>query len=346
MPHTQQSCKTRKAFLFLTLLFTLGCSLTSQTPTPTPQPTATLEATSAPPTQSPRPTPTAGSDQNPLLLALAPNPHPSADAISAANQLAAFIEKQSGYRVSAVAPPSELALIDALEKGNAHIVSLSPYGFALASERRLVSPLLARTLDGKIFYGAQFIVNRQSGFALYYDEARGENSADAAVALRQFADKKACWSDATSPSGYAIPLGVLNQAKVKIGGGAFLDGQIDVVRGVYAAGICDFGATFIDARKSPALESSYADATDKVKIVWRIPEIIPYENISMASALPFEMRRAVESAILDFALTPAGKSALQTLYGFDEMRHISDDAYAEFLKYMAASGLNLADLIK
>ncbi len=345
MLNAQQSCKTRNALFSLTLLLTLGCSFASHLSPPTPAP-PTAEITSAPPTQSPRPTAPPGSEQNPLILALAPNSHPSDEARSDAKQLAAHIEKQSGYRVIVVAPSSEAALLDALAKGNAHIVSLSPYGYALARERRLVSALLARARDGNIFYGAQFIVNRENGFTLYYDEAREENLAPASEALRQFAGKKACWSDTSSLSGYAIPLGMLNQEKVNIGGGAFLEGQIDVVRGVYAADICDFGATFFDARKSPTLEANYRDATDKVKIAWRIADIIPYENISMSSALPFEMRRAVESAILDFARTPAGKSALQTVYGFDELRHVSDDAYSEFLKYIAATNLNLADLIK
>ena len=143
-----------------------------------------------------------------------------------------------------------------------------------------------------------------------------------------------------------MPLGVLNQAQVTTRAGAFLEGQPNVVRGVYAADICDFGATFVDARTSPILEADYPDVMDKVRIAWRIPEIIPYENISMASSLPFEMRRSLQRALIDFMTTEEGKAAMQTIYGFDEMMPVEDAAYAEFIQDVNASGLNLLDLIE
>src|SRR6185295_10757558 len=103
-----------------------------------------------------------------------------------------------------------------------------------------------------------------------------------------------CWSDINSPSGYVVPLGVLNQAQVQTGSGAFIEGQPSVVRAVYADDICDFGATFIDARQSPALEADYADVMDRVIVIWRVPNVIPYENISIANSLPIEMRRVIQ----------------------------------------------------
>jgi phosphonate transport system substrate-binding protein len=162
----------------------------------------------------------------------------------------------------------------------------------------------------------------------------------------QFQDKKPCWSDATSPSGYVVPLGLLNQAQVKVGSGAFLEGQSSVVRAVYAGGICDFGATFIDARKLPSLEASYPDVMDKVNVIWRMDKIIPYENISLSNSLPIEMRRVIQRAFIDLMLTPEGKSAVQTVYGIDELQVAEDVMYDDFAKYVKASGLDLAELIK
>jgi len=52
-----------------------------------------------------------------------------------------------------------------------------------------------------MFYGAQFIANREGGYVSHYDAARNGNTADALEALKQFDGKKPCWSDATSPSG-------------------------------------------------------------------------------------------------------------------------------------------------
>lgn len=345
MLENKQTCKIKNIILILTLLFTLGCSFPLQvtfgTPTATPTPTPTPAATQAP--LSP---PEPGTDQNPLILALASNPRPSEAVIAAGDVLAAYLEERTGYRIVTVIPASEEALLESLAKGNAHIASLSPYAFVLARGDNSATALLARVRNGEMFYGSQIIINRDGEFTAYFDEARGENITDAATALKQFQDKKPCWSDEVSPSGYVVPFGLLNQAQVQPRAGAFLEGQPNVVRGVYVDDICDFGGTFVDARTSPALEADYPDVMDRVLVAWRIPEIIPYENISMAASLPFEMRRGIQRAFIDFMTTPEGKAAMQTIYGFDEMLPVDDAAYAEFIAYVNASGLDLLDLIE
>ena len=335
----------KKTLFLLTLLCTLGCSFPLQVtlaiPTESPIPTATLSST-----QAPLATAEPGTDQNPLILALAPTPHPTAVVLAAGDLLAAYLQERSGYRIVTVIPASEAELVEALAKGNAHIASLSPYAFALARADSSVTAMLARVRNGEMFYGAQIIINRDSEFTTYFDDVRAENIADAATALKQFQDKKPCWSDTTSPSGYVAPFGLLSQIQVQTRAGAFLEGQPNVVRGVYAKDICDFGATFVDARTSPILEADYPDVMDKVHVAWRMPKVIPYENISMSAELPFEMRRTVQRALIDFMTTPDGKAAMQTIYGFDEMAPVEDAAYTEFIALVNASGLNLLDLIE
>jgi ABC-type phosphate/phosphonate transport system substrate-binding protein len=142
-----------------------------------------------------------------------------------------------------------------------------------------------------------------------------------------------------------MPLGLLKQAGVRIRSGAFLEGQANVVRAIYAADICDFGATFIDARDLPALEADYPDVQDKVIVVWRSSEIIPYENISLSTTLPIEIRRVLQRAFIDFMLTPDGKSSLQIVYGFDELQVVEDGTYDEFISYVTASNLDLNSLL-
>lgn len=344
IPNTQ-TCKMKKILLIASLLVMLGCSFPVRLTLGTPTATPTLEPTPAP-TQTPHATPQPGTDQNPLILALTPSPRPSEAVISAGDTIAAFLESRTGYRIVTTIPASETVLVDALAKGNAHIASLSPYGFVLARENNSATALLARVREGQTFYGAQIIANRDKDFTSYFDEARNENIGEPARALQQFQEKKPCWSDEVSPSGYVVPLGLLNQAQVRVRSGAFLEGQPNVVRAVYADDICDFGATFIDARTSPILEADYPDVLDRVIVVWRIPPVIPYENISMAAYLPVEMRRVIQRALIDFMLTPEGKAAMQTVYGFDEVTPVDDAAYAEFIALVRASGLDLTGLIE
>lgn len=333
----------KKIFLVLTLAM-LGCSfpvqLTLGTPTPVPSPTNTPAATS-----TPLATPDPGTEQNPLILALGPAARPQGDLIAAGETIAAFIESHTGYRVVTVAPPSEAALVDAFLVGNTQIASLSPFGYLLARQNDSVTVALASVRDGQTLYGMQFIVNRDGEFKSFYDETRNQNTEDINVALAQFADKKPCWSDLNSPSGYVLPLGLLNQAQVQVRSGAFLEGQPSVVRAVYAADICDFGATFIDARNSPALEVDYPDVIDRVVVVWRSEAVIPYENISFSNNLPLEMRRNLQRAFVDMMLTPEGKAAIQTVYGIDELQIAEDTLYDEFKIYVDASKLDLQDLI-
>ena len=333
-----------KKHLLVLFLAILGCSLPVQltSGTPAPIPTATQ-----PPTIMPTPTVTAepGTTKNPLILALAPSARPGGEMLAAGEVIAAFIELHTGYKLVTVVPTSESDLVDAFSRNNAHIASLSPFGYLLARQNASVTALLASVRGGQMFYGAQFIANRENGFSPFFDIARAENTAEAPQALKQLDGKKPCWSDAGSPSGYVVPLGLLNQLDVKTRLGAFLEGQPSVVRAVYADDICDFGVTFIDARRSPTLEANYPDVLDKVIVIWRLPNVIPYENISISTALPMEMRRVIQRAFIDLMLTPQGKTAIQTVYGIDELQIAEDPLYEEFKKYVNDSKLDLRDLI-
>lgn len=334
-----------KKLLYLLALAILGCSfpvqLNRESSTATPSPIL-----SPAPTQTPLAPPELGTEQNPLILALAPSAHPSAKVISAGNVIAAFVEKRTGYKVVTNIPTDQNGLVEALDKGNAHIASLTPFAYLLARENDSVTVVLASAREGQMFYGAQFIANRESNFLSYYDAARNENTAESVEALEQFQDKKPCWADSTSPSGYVVPLGLLNQAKVTTRSAAFLEGQPSVVRAVYAENICDFGATFIDARMSASLEVNYPDVAERVVVVWRVPPVIPYENISISNLVPLEMRRVIQRAFIDLMLTPEGRTAIQTVYGIDEIQIAEDVLYADFTLYVKESGLNLTDLIK
>ena len=334
-----------KKLLLILSLAILACnvpvSLSLDDANATPSPTRTFIA----PTQTPSP-PKIGTEKNPLILALVPSAHADSKTIASGEKLAKFIESRTGYRLVTMTPSSEASLVDALDKGNAHIALLSPFGYLFARQNNSVAAILAGVRNGKILYGAQFVANRESEFIPFYSPARSENTDEASVALKQFQDKKPCWSDAFSPSGYVVPLGALGQSGVKIEEGAFLEGQASVVRAVYAGDICNFGATYVDARELPALEANYPDVSERVVVIWRIPEIIPYENISMSNSLPLEMRRLIQRAFIDLVLSPEDNHLLKEVYGIDEIQVVDDSAYTEFEQYWKDSGLKIETLVE
>jgi phosphonate transport system substrate-binding protein len=270
----------------------------------------------------------------------------SPEQINAANEIASQFTERTGYTVVTIVPDSYTALVDALAKGNAHIVVLDPYAYELAYQNDSVRAAYAVLEDGQGTYGAQFLAARKDGFTPYFDEQANENLEDSAVALAQFTDKKPCWSDEISPSGYVIPLGYLNEHQFAAKPAAFVEGHPTVVRSLYVGGICDFGATYIDARKFPSIEDEFPDLVEQVIVIWQIPPIIPYEVLAFSTNMPQHMRDLFASTIPPIMQTEAGKAAFKTAYDIDELAPANDGYYEEFRIYVGESGVDLTTLVR
>jgi phosphonate transport system substrate-binding protein len=285
-----------------------------------------------------------GLAENPLILALAPSAD-SPEQITAAKEIAAQFTERTGYVVVTIIPDSYTALMDALENGNAHIALLDPLSYALAYQKDLVRAQYAVVREEKIKYGAQFLAARKDGYESYFNEEIGVNTADANVALAQFNDKKPCWSEETSLSGYVIPLGLLNQAQVQVRPAAFVGGQTTVVRSLYAGGICDFGATYIDARKFPSLEDEFPDLIEQVIVVWQVPEIIPYEVLAFSNHMPQPMQNLFHDLIPAIMQTDNGSAAFKTAFDIEELQTANDGDFNDFHTYVDESRLSLQALL-
>ena len=300
------------------------------------------------PTATASPTPATaelGLAENPLILALPPSAN-SPEQIEAVKLLASQFTQRTGYVVVTIAPDSYTELVGALQNGNAHIVLLDPFAYALAYQNESVKAIYGVMHDGASTYGAQFLATRKGGFESFYDAGADENTADARIALAQFTDKKPCWSDETSASGYVIPLGFLNENLVATRPPAFVQGQPTVVRSLYASGICDFGATYIDARKFPSLEDEFPDLLEQVIVVWHIPNIIPYEILAFSSRMPEGMRQLFSDQIAALMQTDNGRAAFKTAYGIEDLQVVNDGFYEEFRIYVDESGVDLNTLVK
>ena len=340
-------------FLLLAAFILAGCTLprvelVSATETPTALVSTTPTDTAIPPVP-PTTTVELGLAENPLILTLTPSTtvHTQAQ-IDAAKVIASQITERTGYTVVTVIPDSSTALVEALENGNAHIVLLEPYAYELAYQKGVVQAAYAVLKDGMGKYGSQFIARRDKGFRSYFNAIIEENfpSADAGLALEQLENKKPCWSDETSPSGYVIPLGYLNRNQVVTRPAAFVEGHPTVVRSVYAGGICDFGATYIDARKFPSLEDEFPDLVEQVIVIWRIPDIIPYDVLAFSTDMPQGMRDLISNTIPAILQTEAGKAAFKTAYDIEELQAVNDGYYDDFRLYVNESGVDLSTLVK
>ena len=347
----------RLSFSLIFLLFT-ACSLTISTASaPTPEPAIGMEtalAIAQATADNPRPTPTSapmGTLENPLVVALPPSSSGNAERIEAGKAFAEQLHEVTGYDYVVVAPESYLKVVEAIGQGNVHVAVLSPYAYGLAYEKKYASATFASLLSGEKAYGAQFIARTEApqsgeaGFKSYYDAHTGENKADALTALSQFREKKPCWPDEVSASGYVIPAGILVQNDIPVRAGAILLGQPTVVRAVYVGGICDFGATYIDARAFPTIIDEYPDVIDRVSIVWRIPPIIPYDVMVISRDLSPEISQSIRDALFRITGMQAGRLVLGQAYGNQEWERIDDSFYDEFRSYLDASGVDLEKII-
>jgi phosphonate transport system substrate-binding protein len=280
-----------------------------------------------------------------VIIALPPGNSSDQARVDAGKAFAEQLSEVTGYTFVVVSPDSYAKLVQALGDGNAHVAVLTPYAYALAYREGSVNAAFARLNASEKAYGAQFIARADAGFESYFDAFNAENTADAATALAQFRDRKPCWTDEASLSGYAVPAGILAHNQIPLRDAALVQGQPTVVRAVYVGGICDFGATYIDARSFPAVLDEYPDVLDEVSIIWQIPPIIPFEVLVIARDLHPQIALSISDALFRITGMQAGRLVLGQAYGFDEWERITDTFYEEFRLYIDASNVDLQEAL-
>ncbi|MBV6395293.1 MAG: hypothetical protein HFACDABA_00868 [Anaerolineales bacterium] len=322
-------------------------ALPSTTETPaTASPAATVEGGGAvTPTDIPTPQPDLGEMGNPILLALPPSQVADGETIANGQQLAALLTEQSGLHVVAVAPSSYTALIEALRIGNAHVAGLPPYPLVKAYAQGAVTAAFASTQEDAAAYGAQFLA-RSDRFESFFDENAGRNFKEPPEALMQFSGKKPCWTTTDSLSGYRLPAGALGAYQIPVQEGAFLQSHFSVVRALLLESVCDFGATYIDARTFPVLSDEFPRIMEEVIVVWQIPALIPYNGLFLSSALPADVQAQLRNALAQVALSDEGRQLIQSLYKVENMVPVEDVFYAEFVRYITASGADWDSLVR
>jgi ABC-type phosphate/phosphonate transport system substrate-binding protein len=334
----------RRIFGTSLLIFLLAaCELQKAVPaaTSTPEPASTSKTTETP---VPTPKPELGEPSNPILLALPPTQFPDPVVIANGQSLATLIEEKTDYRVVAVAPTTYTELIEALKTGNAHIAVLPIFAIAQAYHENAVQAAFASTQEEAASYGAQFVA-RSDRFTAYFNTSDGINTVTAPEALTQFSGKKPCWTAQDSPSGYLVPAGILNWYKIPTQEGAFLQSHFSVVRAVRSGEICDFGATYIDARTYPALKEGYPFIMDEVVVVWQVPPIIPYDGIFLSPTLPAKTQIRLKKALDLIFATDNGKLLFESLFGIQGIIEVEDIFYVEFTRYIQSSGIDITNLV-
>jgi len=333
--------------LVLASMVLSACAQPTAAPVTTEAPTTAAPATTEAPTEAPTAAAAAkplGTADNPIIMALAPSA--TADQLTVGGDaIAKQLNELTGYTFKVIIPNSYTALIEAMASGNAQIGWMPTFAYLLAKQKGAATVALVTVRNGSDFYGAQYIANVSSGFTPYFDPATNKNTADAPTALKQFDGKRPCFTDPLSTSGYIIPGGLLSQYGVKYRTPAAVQGHPAVVSALYVGGICDFGATYVDARTS--IQKTYPDVMDKIVVIWRTDNIIPNDNVSYSSTMPADVAAKLTQALLDMSSTDSGREVLKNMgYDIEGLKVAEDSFYDPFRAALQASGIDITTMVK
>ncbi len=312
---------------------------TTQAPAATNPPVATNAPTTVPTTAKAA----LGTADNPIIVAFEPSAT-SQEITAGGQELLNQLSTETGLTFKGVIPTSYAALTEAMGSGNAQIGWMATFAYILAHQQGFADVALITNRFGSDHYGAQFIARADAGFTV----AANTPATDADLStLLQFKGKRPCFADPQSTSGYVIPLIFLKKAGLAdadIKTPVFTQGHTQTVRAVYAGGICDYGATFVDARTS--VSKDLPDVMDKVVVVFQTAALIPNDNMSYAPDMPQNLRDQITAAMLKIADTDAGKKALNDLYQIGGLVKADDTVYDQFRSYLQASGIDLSQYVK
>ncbi len=304
--------------------------------------------TPVPATATPEPV-AVGTDANPIIMALAPSAT-TQELQTGGDAIAAKLSEMTGLKIKTLVPTNYAALVEAMGSGNAHIGWLPPLAYMLAKYKGYADVGLVVLRAGSDHYGFQYVANaaRKTAdgkpmFTSYFDPATGKSTADAKTALAQFAGKKPCWTDPLSASGYVLPSGLLNSSGAKPKAGAWVQGHPTVINSVYLSPngeICDFGATYIDART--AVVKTFPDVNDKVQVIYVSDPIIPNDNVSFAANVSADIRTKLSNALLELSNTEEGRTLLKNGgYDIGGLKAVDDTFYDNFRVYLQAAGYDV-----
>jgi phosphonate transport system substrate-binding protein len=290
-----------------------------------------------------------GSTENPLVLGIV-NPENDPSIQTAAQGLSEKLAAYTLLESKVVSYTDYQEMIDDLALGKAHILWLPPATYLGAHERGLATISLLSNHFGVYYYGSQFLANQASEFTRAFDSVSGKNNGTAEQSLAQFKDKRPCWVGTDSLSGYYVPLGLLNENKIPILPGAFLQNHPAVVRALYIRGICDFGVTFAllgDPRTASTVQNDLTDALDQIPVIYRTDGIIPNLGLAYSYNVPEDLRKNLDgfflAAVRDDETRGMLSSALD--YEVQDVQKVDDSVYDRLRELLKASGANLQSLV-
>lgn len=302
-------------------LIVAACGGTAQPGAPTTAPTA---APTAAPTQA------LGTADRPILMAFVPS-QDTARVSASGKAIAASLETATGLKWDVRVPTSYAATIEGMCAGQIDVAWLAPLSYVLANSKNCADVMLAslrKDETGKFSttYQSQILVRADSGI----NDIKGLKG------------KKFAYVDPLSASGTLYPIVTIKQQtgedpKTFFSQTIFAGGHDKAVLELYQ-GRVDGAASFIDVRDS--LVKTFPDIKEKTKRISTAGPI-PNDTVSIRRNFPADLKSKIEAALLAYAETDAGKTALKALYSIDGLAKAQHSTYAPIIEAAGIAGLDL-----
>lgn len=268
-----------------------------------------------------------GSKDNPIKLFFVP----SVDAKvidSNSKVMKQWLEANTPYKYEIKIPQSYIAVIEAFGSKGADVAALNTSGYIKAHQKYGAEAKLIVLRHGKKTYQSQFIAKK----------GRFKS-------LKDLEGMRVAFVDAASMSGYLLPLKMLNDAGVKLGGDPIFAMKHDNVVSMVYQGQTDAGATFYsppdtkegiqDARR--LVRTQYPDVEQKIEIL-QLTDEIPNDPIVFRKDLPEEVKTTISDAFLAMVKTPEGLEAFKAVYGVTGIEKATDADYEPVRQMLAKLG--------
>lgn len=284
----------------------------------------------APPAQK---TPRLGGIDRPIVLAFVPS-QDVARVTASGNAIKASLERATGLAWKVSVPTSYAATVEGMCAGQIDIAFLAPLSFVLANDKGCADVMLMSVRNDPLTgqpsttYSSQILVRTDSGI----NDIAGLKG------------KRFAFVDPISASGTLYPTLLIKQKggqdpKTFFSQTIFAGGHDRAVIALYQGSV-DGAASFIDVRDSLEKQAAFKDIKQKTKRIDTAGPI-PNDTVSARRGFPEDLKKQVTNALLEYAKTDAGKSALRSLYSIDGLQTGENTFYDGVREAAKLAGLDL-----
>lgn len=249
-----------------------------------------------------------------------------------------ILTEETGLIFEGVIPTSDAALIEAFGSDQVQIGLLPALTYILARQKGYAeAALINQKLENTYYSQIYFVANIDSSIK----PADNIPSSDADIpTLLQLKDKKGCFTDPYSGSGYVIPFLYLNKIGIMENdiNKLYLHGR-GPLASVLTTDMCDFAVIDFEIDKLGEFEVQGAQyIKNNIIVIFQIE--YPNDNISYATNFPKDLRNIITAAIVRIGNTEEGSKILINLFDFSGVNQIDNTIYEPLISLTTGIDLN------